>query len=84
MYYIFLYFQDTKVKELKAKHDKSGWPSKQVQIFVDLKNKLSDLISEKNKSSELKSKNPENFVPEQNGDISMDVASLEATIAKQV
>ncbi|KAK9300686.1 hypothetical protein QLX08_006719 [Tetragonisca angustula] len=74
---------DTKVKELKAKHDKSGWPSKQVQIFVDLKNKLSDLISEKNKSSELKSKNPENFVPEQNGDISMDVASLEAAITKQ-
>lgn len=74
---------DTKVKELKAKHDKSGWPSKQVQIFVDLKNKLSDLISEKNKSSELKSKSPENFVPEQNGDISMDVASLEAAITKQ-
>lgn len=75
---------DTKVKELKAKHDKSGWQSSQVQIFSDLKKKLSDLISEKNKSSDSKNKKPEIvLVPEQNGDVSMDVASLESAIAMQ-
>ncbi|CAL7944853.1 unnamed protein product [Xylocopa violacea] len=75
---------DNKVKELKAKHDKSGWQSSQIQIFTDLKKKLSDLINEKDKSSESKSKKPEVvFVPEQNGDVSMDAASLESAIAKQ-
>ncbi|XP_076766994.1 methionyl-tRNA synthetase 1 [Xylocopa sonorina] len=75
---------DNKVKELKAKHDKSGWQSSQIQIFTDLKKKLSDLISEKDKSSESKSKKPDVvFVPEQNGDVSMDAASLELAIAKQ-
>lgn len=70
---------------MKAKHDKSGWQSSQVQIFSDLKKKLSDLISEKNKSSDSKNKKPEIvLVPEQNGDILMDVASLESAIAMQV
>lgn len=70
---------------MKAKHDKSGWQSSQVQIFSDLKKKLSDLISEKNKSSDSKNKKPEIvLVPEQNGDVSMDIASLESAIAMQV
>lgn len=70
---------------MKAKHDKSGWQSSQVQIFSDLKKKLSDLISEKNKSSDSKNKKPEIvLVPEQNGDILMDIASLESAIAMQV
>ncbi|XP_033314964.1 methionyl-tRNA synthetase 1 isoform X1 [Bombus vancouverensis nearcticus] len=75
---------DNKVKKLKAKFDKSGWPSSQIQIFSALKKKLPDLINEKNKSPESKSKKPETVsVPEQNGDVAMDVASLEAAIAKQ-
>ncbi|KOC69527.1 Methionine--tRNA ligase, cytoplasmic [Habropoda laboriosa] len=65
-----------KVKELVAKHEG--------QIFSNLKKMFTDIIGEKSKSPESKSKKSDLvFVPEQNGDASMDVASLEAAIAKQ-
>ena len=78
--------QGNKVRELKAKHDKSIWQP-EVQILLNLKKKLSDLMSGSSKpteSSQPKNKKPEVvFVPEQNGGASVDVASLESAITKQ-
>lgn len=72
---------------MKAKHDKSVWQP-EVQILLDLKKKLADLKSREGKPSESpssKSKKPETvFVPEQNGDVSKDAATLESTIITQV
>lgn len=72
---------------MKAKHDKSIWQP-EVQILLNLKKKLSDLISGSSKPTEPsqpKNKKPEVvFVPEQNGGASVDIASLESAIAKQV
>ncbi|CAK9805078.1 Methionine--tRNA ligase, cytoplasmic [Anthophora plagiata] len=65
-----------KVKDLIAKREG--------QMFPNLKKKLTDIISENSKTLESKSEQPDViFVPEQNEDDSMDVASLEAAIAKQ-
>ncbi|XP_076664866.1 methionyl-tRNA synthetase 1 isoform X3 [Andrena cerasifolii] len=78
--------QGEKVREMKAKHDKSVWQP-EVQILLDLKKKLADLKSREGKPSESpssKSKKPETvFVPEQNGDVSTDAATLESAITKQ-
>nr|XP_003702412.1 PREDICTED: methionine--tRNA ligase, cytoplasmic [Megachile rotundata]XP_012138592.1 PREDICTED: methionine--tRNA ligase, cytoplasmic [Megachile rotundata] len=79
--------QGNKVRELKAKHDKTIWQP-EVQILLNLKKKLTNLISgekeSKSTESQPKNKKPEVvFVPEQNGDALTDVASLESAIAKQ-
>ncbi|XP_053976451.1 methionine--tRNA ligase, cytoplasmic [Hylaeus volcanicus] len=78
--------QGNKVRDLKAKHDKSVWLP-EVQILLDLKKKLTDLKGGESKPSvpsQPKTKKPEPVpVPEQNGDVPTDIANLESSIAKQ-
>ncbi|XP_076293983.1 methionine--tRNA ligase, cytoplasmic-like [Lasioglossum baleicum] len=82
--------QGVKVRELKSKHDKSIWQP-EVQILLDLKKKLADLIGGGTKSPEpvktnkaAKTNKPQAVpVPEQNQEVSIDAAALEAAIAKQ-
>ncbi|XP_076249533.1 methionyl-tRNA synthetase 1 [Calliopsis andreniformis] len=72
------------VKSVEATKEVKG---KQIPILTDLKKKLVDHIGCGSKSSgspQLQNKKPEAvFVPEQNGDVSMDIATLESAIAKQ-
>ncbi|XP_076618591.1 methionyl-tRNA synthetase 1 [Colletes latitarsis] len=78
--------QGEKVRELKAKHNTSVWLP-EVQILLDLKKKLADLKGDGSKSStapQSKTKKPEAVsVPEQNGDVTKEIANLESSITKQ-
>ena len=74
------------VRDLKAKHDKSVWQP-EVTILLELKKQLVSLQvpeTKPAKSPVKKAAKPEIIVPEQNGTVTEDVATLEAAIVKQV